>query len=162
MKCESCNINDATVQVKQVADGMVREVHLCADCAEQSGLQSPAAMVDFIFGAGSPLQVKKQSAQVQKSCPACHMHAADFQKSNRLGCGQCYETFAETLMPMIDNMHRAVRHVGKAPAREAVRSQIESLRVSLQKAINEQAFEDAAEIRDKIKMLESHGGEIDA
>jgi protein arginine kinase activator len=154
MKCESCKSNDATVRVKQVADGLVKEVNLCAACAEQNGLKSPAAMADFFFGAGSPVPVRSEERGPQKSCPVCHMREGDYQKTNRLGCESCYETFSEQLIPLVDNMHRSTRHVGKTPSHEKTRSQMENLRIELQKAVNRQAFEEAAEIRDRIKALE--------
>jgi protein arginine kinase activator len=154
MKCEACNNHDASVQVKQVADGMVKEVYLCAECAEKSGLKSPAVMADFLFGVGSP--TKGDEANARKSCPGCHMHGSDFQKSSRLGCAQCYETFAGELTPMIESMHRAQRHTGKAPAREAVRAEVDALQAKLQRAVDQQNFEAAAEIRDQIKALECH------
>lgn len=155
MKCEACHCNDATVQVKQVTDGQVREVYLCAVCAEKNGLKSPGVMADFLFGAAASMEPPLASTvETQKSCPACHLRGRDFQKTNRLGCAQCYETFAETLGPMIESMHRATRHQGKTPANETMRRSIEALRAKLSRAVNRQAFEEAATLRDEIKALE--------
>jgi protein arginine kinase activator len=154
MKCEACNKHEASVQVKQVADGMVKEVYLCAGCAEKSGMKSPAAMADFLFGVGS--LPSGSAPKASKSCPGCHMRSSDFQKNSRLGCAQCYDTFSDELTPMVESMHRAQRHTGKAPAREAVRAEVDGLQAKLQHAVQQQNFESAAEIRDEIKALESH------
>ena len=153
MKCEACHSAEATVQVKQVADGMVKEVFLCPACAEKSGLKSPAAMADFLFGVGSPV-FAEASPETQKSCPMCHMRGSDFRKTSRLGCERCYETFADELAPMIENMHRSFQHCGKTPTHEQTRVQIASLQASLRDAVERQAFEEAAGIRDEIKALE--------
>jgi len=152
MKCEACHSNTATVQVKQVADGTVKEVFLCASCAENSGLKSPAAMADFLFGVGSPPGAGASAAQ--KSCPVCHMRGSDFNKTSRLGCEHCYETFADELIPMIEGMHRSLRHTGKTPTREHTRVELDGLRTKLRKAVERQAFEDAAGLRDQIRALE--------
>lgn len=154
MKCEACHNAAATVQVKQVADGLVKEVFLCPACAEKSGLKSPAAMADFLFGVGSPV-FSEASPEAQKSCPVCHMRGSDFRQTSRLGCEHCYETFTDELAPMIENMHRSFQHVGKTPAHEQTRTQIEALQVLLRHAIERQAFEEAAGIRDEINALEA-------
>jgi protein arginine kinase activator len=154
MKCESCNSADATVQVKQVADGQVKEVFLCQGCAEKSGLKSPAAMADFLFGVGSPVATPDKPSAL-KSCPVCHMRGTDFQKTSRLGCERCYETFSDDLQPMIETMHRAFKHAGKMPVREQHRAEIDTLQAELRAAVERQAFEDAADIRDRIRAIES-------
>ena len=156
MKCESCHKADATVQVKQVADGMVKEVFLCSDCAENSGLKSPAAVADFLFGfSGAKSKPESVSgSDNKKRCQVCNMSRTEFKKHSRLGCENCYETFAAELMPMIDDMHRALKHTGKAPARESSRAEIETLKAQLIKAVQSQAFEEAAQFRDRIKALE--------
>jgi protein arginine kinase activator len=154
MKCESCHKAEATVQVKQVADGMVKEVFLCAECAENSGLKSPAAMADFLFGMSSAMGGAKPAQDEKRRCPECDMSGSEFNKNNRLGCESCYETFAIELLPMIDEMHRAVKHIGKVPAQESFRAEIETLKADLIKAVKCQDFESAAVIRDRIKELE--------
>jgi protein arginine kinase activator len=154
MKCESCHIKEATVQVKQVADGIVREVFLCSECAKISGLQSPAAIADFLFGADQPMPVTNKSKHNNKRCPVCHLTQDDFNKTSRLGCENCYEAFADELIPMIDELHRSVKHIGKVPERISSRSQIAILKEKLLEAVHRQAFEEAAEFRDMIKALE--------
>jgi protein arginine kinase activator len=155
MKCESCHSNDATVQVKQVADGLVKEVFLCAGCAQKSGLKSPAAMADFLFGAtDSPVLTVAATTEL-KSCPVCHMRGTDLKKNARLGCESCYETFSDDLLPMIETMHRSLKHIGKTSVREQSRAEIAALETQLKRAVELQAFEDAAGIRDEIKALES-------
>jgi len=154
MKCETCHIKEATVQVKQVADGTVKEVFLCSECAESSGLKSPAAIADFLFGADQPMPVANKSKQGNRRCPVCRLTQSDFNKNSRLGCESCYETFADELLPMIDELHRAVKHIGKVPERISSQSQISILKEKLLEAVHRQAFEEAAEFRDQIKVLE--------
>ena len=56
-------------------------------------------------------------------------------------------------------MHKGLRHTGKVPARLAgirVRSeQLRTLRRSLDEAIHDERYEDAAQIRDELAALEA-------
>lgn len=155
MKCESCHIKEASVQVKQVADGMVKEVFLCSECAEKSGLKSPAAIADFLFSTDIPLPVTENHKNDNKRCPVCGLSRNDFNEKSRLGCETCYETFIEDLLPIFDELHRSIKHVGKTPGHESARIKIAYLKDKLMKAVGRQAFEDAARFRDQIKVLES-------
>ena len=102
--------------------------------------------------------------------PALHaMNAAllcTFGQIRRFGCSHCYEAFGEALVPLFRRLHGNQKHMGKIPARAGadvkVRKEIERLRKELQKRIAEEAFEEAARIRDEIRRLESEhrlGGE---
>ena len=60
---------------------------------------------------------------------------------------------------MIKNMHRGVIHTGKVPAKLAAarlrEQELGSLQLDLEKAVKEENFEDAASIRDRIRLLET-------
>ena len=104
------------------------------------------------------------------SCPACGMAYDEFKKAGRLGCADCYGAFAPQLERLLKRIHGADRHRGKGPiaARPASEpeplsaiesatpdsSQLEQLRAELAKAVSEEAFEEAAELRDRIRALE--------
>jgi protein arginine kinase activator len=87
----------------------------------------------------------------------CGFTQADFKKSGRLGCPECYQTFAEGLSGLLKTMHKGVRHIGKAP--EALRRSRETgdrlklLQKKLNKAVETEDFEAAAALRDEIKIL---------
>lgn len=160
MICEFCERNEATVHLKQVCNGDVREMDICADCARERGfdVQSPLSMTDFLFGMGGPPKAREEERE--KACGSCHMRTSDFKKSSRLGCPSCYEHFAEELAPMLKSMHKAVRHVGKTPVHERIEGDIHLLRDELQKCIAGQDFERAAVLRDRIKALSARGAAL--
>jgi len=153
MLCEFCEENEATLHFKQVYSGDVKEINVCAECAEERGfdVQSPLPVTDFLFGMGSLANASKPAEE--KTCGTCHMRPSDFKKSSRLGCPTCYETFGEQLEPMLKGMHKGLRHVGKVLAREKMDSDLASRRSELQRSIAEQDFERAAVLRDEIKVL---------
>jgi len=99
-------------------------------------------------------------------CPACGATLQDFRESGRLGCPQCYSTFAAPLRTLLRRIHGASRHIGEpyAPpvtgAGDAVPDDLESLaavralREQLQRAVDAENFELAARLRDEIRERE--------
>ncbi|MFN8855015.1 MAG: UvrB/UvrC motif-containing protein, partial [Planctomycetaceae bacterium] len=76
----------------------------------------------------------------------------------RLGCSDCYTAFREELLPLLENIHGDIQHVGKAPRRAPLdsrrRQDLIRLRSELKTAISEESYERAAELRDQIQQLE--------
>ena len=153
MMCELCNENAATVHFKQILNGQEREMGICADCARTHGfdVQSPLAMTDFLFGIGVQ---DASDPSAEKSCPVCHMRHSDFQKSSRMGCPHCYDTFTDQLLPMLAAMQSGPQHQGKVPASQRMQRDVTNLQVVLDKAVADQDFEQAAVLRDKINSIE--------
>jgi len=92
----------------------------------------------------------------------------DFQKSGRLGCGKCYDTFAENLSELFKKIHGSDRHVGKMlfATKETGKDQnkrLNSLKNELDDLVRTEEFEKAALLRDKIndlkKKIETEGGQ---
>lgn len=157
MLCESCKKKEATVHLTQVIGGEVKKVHLCAECAQKSGinLQSPLSITDLLVGMGlSKPAERPEREEAERSCPRCHMRRTDFKKTGRFGCAYCYEAFADELPPLLKAMHRSDHHSGKIPRRERIRveatSQLADLQRRMEKAIAEENFEEAARLRDAI------------
>jgi protein arginine kinase activator len=149
MICESCHEKEATVHLTQVAEGAVKKVHLCEECAAKSGfdIHGPLSIQDILLGMG---QVSGDaSAGPERSC--------------RLGCPDCYETFAAELLPLIKAMHRSDQHMGKVPSREgtAVRlsSEIAVIQKALDQAIAGENYEEAARLRDQIQGARNRAAE---
>ena len=153
MQCELCKEREATVHLTQVIEGSIKKMHLCEDCAAKSGVdvKGPVSITDILLGMGL---TKPAAAGTERSCPRCHMRRADFKKTGRFGCGTCYEAFAEELPPLLKAMHRAEQHAGKAPAAErtrvAVTAELDELERALQAAVQQEHFEEAARLRDRI------------
>src|SRR5947209_5984416 len=159
MLCDVCKCNDATVFLTQILEGKMQKVNLCEACSKEKGVQDPTgfALADLLLGIGAAEEIEK-GAPTQK-CPLCGFTQADFKKTGRLGCSACYETFAEGLGSLLKAMHKGTSHVGKVPARLArtlqLDAQMKNLQRDLEKAIESENFESAAELRDQIKELES-------
>jgi protein arginine kinase activator len=159
MLCDICKTNEATVHLTQIVDGEVRKVDLCAACAKAKNLTEHPdfSLADVMLGLGAAEGIKASSADGQ--CPACGLTLADFKKTGRLGCGECWATFEKGLSSLLRDMHRGAKHVGKVPKRslqaKEVGERLQSLEQQLKQAIQEERFEDAATLRDQIRQLEA-------
>lgn len=155
MLCEICGDKEATIQLTQVINNNVKKINLCHGCAADSGLdvEGSLSMTEMLLGLGAK---KEEDSEVsKKSCPVCHMRFADFKKTLRLGCRNCYEAFIEELNPVLEGMHKGTVHVGKIPVKAARKLQrmasAGALKKALKNAIDTENYEEAARLRDEIK-----------
>ena len=156
MLCMCCKQNPAKVHLTQIVGDKMQKVDLCEECARQKGVNDPAgfSLADLLLGLGAAQEIAPPGAEEVK-CPSCGFTQADFKKAGRLGCSQCYHTFAEGLESLLKSMHKGTRHVGKVP--QALRrsrdlnDRLKHLQKKLDKAVTSEDFEQAASLRDEIK-----------
>lgn len=159
MQCDVCQQKEATVFLTQIVGGKMQKVNLCESCSKEKGVNDPTgfALADLLLGMGAAQEIER--APGGTSCPVCGFTQADFKKTGRLGCSACYDVFAEGLESMLKNMHKGPHHVGKAPANflkhQKFEEKIKSLQTNLDKAVAEEEYEKAADLRDQIRKIES-------
>ena len=159
MQCCVCKEKPATVHLTQIVGEKMQKLDLCEDCAKAKGINDPTsfAMADLMLGLGASQELDPSAGAKEIKCPRCGFSQADFKKSGRLGCSECYETFAEGLSGLLKSMHKGTRHIGKAP--EVLRKsremgdRLKMLQKKLTKAIDDENYEAAATLRDQIKAL---------
>jgi protein arginine kinase activator len=168
MQCQFCKKREATIHVTNVENNAVRAIHLCAQCAEERGIdelkKSNFAMTDFVAGLFDSALAASEKEAAPETCPNCGTSYSTFQEMGRLGCSGCYEYFERQLMPLLRSIHGNTRHVGKIPQRfgkqVGLRRKTRKLQEELDLAIQLEHFERAAELRDEIRKLgESERGE---
>lgn len=180
MKCERCHNEEAEVHIKQSVDGKVQEFHLCRGCAHelvQEGVIPNFEMdwpVSNLLGAlwGKPAGHVTRSSGAESSlvCPQCGMSFPEFRKTGKFGCAGCYGAFRDMIRPMLRKFQGTTVHRGRHPGEHVDRTspvetgtrpmdEVERLRRDLRLAIEEERYEAAAELRDRIRSLES-GGEV--
>ena len=75
-----------------------------------------------------------------------------------MGCSNCYDTFKDKLEPIFNDIQQKSIHIGKQPknleAYKPSTDSIELLKEKLNIAINNENYEEAIKLRDKIKELE--------
>jgi protein arginine kinase activator len=176
MICEYCKQRHANVTVTQIQNGQKIERHYCEVCAAQfhpfqfEASEEPASLQQLISNwFNFTPSAKKESAgavtQVTKSCPTCGFTYRDFLQKGKFGCEHCYETFQQHLPNLLQRIQAGTKHVGyveEERTAQKMEQEIADLRKQMQSAISEERFEDAAKIRDEIRVLESnrnHKGE---
>ena len=168
MKCQKCGINEATTHIKQIINGHKSEVWLCHKCAGEENVFSsfkPAADYDFenffsnLWGAPTPELKQPQNNSI---CKTCGTTLRDIQSRGKLGCSDCYSVFERILQRPLKEIHGSVTHTGKLPKSTAkglrLNYEIDKLKDELSRAVLDQNFEKAAELRDKIKEMEQQRG----
>ncbi|MGF1449544.1 MAG: UvrB/UvrC motif-containing protein [Opitutales bacterium] len=159
LKCDLCDAQ-ATVHLTQIVDKQIHKVNLCESCAQKKGVTDPEgfSLSDLLaqnIGGDSALTGAEGGAGLR--CEKCGYTAAKLKKTGRLGCPVCYDAMGRLVSPMLDNIHRGTRHLGKVPHRLLDRlrhkRRLRDLQALLDASIKEERYEDAAQYRDQIEQL---------
>src|SRR5208282_5078110 len=160
VKCQSCS-KPATVHLTDIVDGHKKELHLCQQCAEQQQLVKHQelnlpAIIQTVIGQHIG-QLTDELARL--TCPACGIKYMEFRAEGRLGCPHDYDVFRVGLEPLLQRIHRSGRHTGKAPRRRprspAQEAELVELRRRLRLAVESEAYEEAARVRDLLRQKEA-------
>ena len=157
MQCCVCKDREAKVHLTQIVGDKMQKVDLCEECAKAKGVNDPAgfSLADLLLGLGASQEMEQASGGGDLKCPHCGFTQADFKKAGRLGCSECYVTFADGLDGLLKSMHKGTKHLGKVPQSlqqsRDLSDKLKSLQKKLDKAVEEEDFEQAALIRDEIK-----------
>lgn len=162
MQCENCGKADASIQVTRVEDNEMRVQHLCGTCAAEQGIDSVAAggnlpLADFLAQIGSGISDEPTASG---RCPSCGLTPAQLKQSGRLGCATCYAHYKHHLQGLLRRLHGGTQHVGKValapnPGPGGRKARADSLRRSLQRAVDSEDFEHAATLRDQIRRMDA-------
>jgi protein arginine kinase activator len=170
MLCQNCLKNQSNYHFTKIVNGNKSEYHLCESCAREKGdiIQGPgnsfsihnllSGMLNIEFG---PATAHVQQAETK--CGTCGMTFRQFSKKGRFGCAECYSAFANQLEPVIRRVQsNNTMHHGKVPANrtqeqvnpfEQVTQQLAKLEQELQTEIQNEQYERAAVLRDRITNL---------
>lgn len=159
MNCQSCG-QPATVHLTDFVNGKKRERHFCEECAEKQELLKQqelnlTAILQSVIGQ----HVGGQADELSRlTCPTCGIKYMEFKAAGRCGCPNDYRVFREPLLPLLERIHRGVRHVGKVPPHAlqhaALQNELRDLRQQLRTAVEQEAYEEAARLRDLIRQKE--------
>ena len=164
MRCERCKKNRATVHMKHPLSGIKKELYLCEECSETVQI---IVLLDNMFednlknihfvptGALKDLHAH----ECKFVCKECGVSFEELKKGGYLGCTTCYQDFCDILKPFLEGSHGNTTHEGKYPRRGGKslkrENEILKLRFLLNKSIEEEDFEKAAFLRDKIRFLDT-------
>lgn len=166
MLCEHCRQNEAVVYLTKIENDKKVQLSLCEKCASEyqqqfaAGFEPTFSIHQFLTNlfSDTPETAREQLRQSEEACPECGFSYPAFREKGKLGCGYCYEAFKDKLELVLKRIHGSSSHAGKFPekigGKVKAQHQIKKLKSTLQKLVSEERFEEAAEVRDKIKELE--------
>ena len=167
MLCDECGKREANVHIMQIGPDGRMERNLCEHCATltygdwidgPSKAKKEVSPNEFLQSAFRGAQKEEPQGSETLSCPVCGMTYEEVKKTGRMGCDECYRAFRAQMEPFIRRVHGGNLHKGKIPRRTGramgMQQEIVNLRARLQQAVSQEAYEQAAEYRDKIRELE--------
>ncbi|MEZ6064319.1 MAG: UvrB/UvrC motif-containing protein [Planctomycetaceae bacterium] len=158
-KCRRCH-KPATLHITEIKEGEIRALHLCEVCAQDYLSNVEAGDVNAEEPDKLPGGFEAESkAEQDESCPHCGITYKQFRSRGRLGCPHDYDVFRERLGPLLESIHGERQHIGKSPqSRPSVsrrQHELVRLRGALKGAVEAEDYEQAAQLRDEIRQLES-------
>lgn len=168
MLCQKCNKNEATGIIKQTINGKTNELYLCPLCLKEFGIFQPGGITGELdigkffggfFNMFPPSAIPAANHTPAGKCRSCGATLHDFMSTGKAGCPECYTSFYDGLVPILQRIHGTSTHKGKFPKTASPeigrKRELSELKLELTKAISEQEFEKAAVLRDKIKLIEN-------
>jgi protein arginine kinase activator len=158
MKCQKCP-NAATLHITEIlGEDHVDELHLCEVCAHKYLSEpQPKSAGKAAVAAGDD---EEEMGGTHHECDLCGVKFVDFRNTGRLGCPHDYDVFREELVQLLENIHGETKHVGKVPRRQPrnkqAQAELTQLRKQLSQAVHREAYEEAAQLRDRIRRLEEN------
>lgn len=173
MKCQKCD-NPATFHITEILDGKPVEIHLCSEHAQEYLNQTQdlipgnsnmaSALASHLAQQLALTKVSTEFSETdQETCPTCGNTFFEFRTQSRLGCPEDYTVFRKQMDALLMNIHGETTHVGKKPKHfgeeESRRcTSLIGLRHKLEKLVEDEKYEEASVLRDKIRQLEKEAG----
>ncbi len=175
-KCDNCS-KPATVHLTEIKGGKKIEKHLCEQCAAQNeGLQVKGHTPINELLTNFVMTHSGLTKELTHACEHCGITWGEFRQHGLLGCQHDYELFEKDLTPLLQRAHEgATHHSGKVPIRNGTAAgapaadsattaiqprkkkgpDVAKLKKELQKAVETEDYERAAELRDAIRQAEA-------
>lgn len=165
--CNECGLKDGTVKVRRIDGTAVEELLLCDDCAKNHGIDrgyrwrrpSTGDLLEHL------IDPTVGDSDDETQCPICGTGRESLRKTGRVGCAECYRT----LQPEVGKLINEVRegrgplvsgggYRGRMPRKlrryKALFVDRELMREQLRSALEEESYEDAADLRDQLSELD--------
>ena len=147
MLCCICKEKEAKVHLTQIAGDKMQKVDLCEECAKTKGVNDPTgfSLADLLLGLGASQEIEQAAGGAELKCSRCGFTQADFKKAGRLGCPECYKTFAELAQRVMDVCAVELRDARSASGRSLNNTRIDK-----------DEFNQAVEIIEKARNRKQH------
>ncbi len=162
VKCEVCKQRESVIHIQQVIGDERVDMYLCEVCAHEKGVSQRDDKIELTVSqllAG--LLEGKAEDDTERSvdeCPSCGRNVSEVKADGRLGCPECYSSFATEIRAMQRNLSGSTQHKGKLPKRIKEYKELlidrQNLKSELDEAVRNEDYETAAALRDRIREIE--------
>jgi protein arginine kinase activator len=159
MLCQICHKSTAVIKVSHAINEKKIEMNLCKSCAEDKGFNNPLFNLpqlfeNFIAELIGQEVLENRAEDAAKKCPSCGSSWDNFHDTGLLGCDICYQAYEDDLNVILRRIHGSNKHIGSRPKSHRYvvdETELDGMRKELQRAIKNENFEKAAELRDIIR-----------
>ena len=162
MNCEVCGLRSATHIFVEVTREHRLERRVCETCAWKLALALPeGASVKPVAPKRPMLPPGKE--EMERVCSRCGRPYTEVKKTLLVGCAECYAAFLENLKAFLKKLHDTeVVYKGRAyahdPRRRTLMEERQELLSRLEELVSEERFEEAARVRDRLRVIEEELG----
>jgi protein arginine kinase activator len=174
--CDECKSKPAYRRILETKDGVKRYIYVCRDCYYNKQKNATIKLMDNI---AIKTITPTQTTRAQSVCSKCNTTESEFVRTSILGCENCYIDLVRPILKMIKSAQGGFIHKGKSPY-DAVSSeniiklnsdfekskpakpdkptyfsQHQALKDKLEKAIRDEDFELACQLRDQLNTLDT-------
>lgn len=161
MKCNICGKKNAIIHIQQVSGTEEISINICEKCAMERGFHFGSKEFDLSFNnlITNFNNIKKaiDAQENSKICIECGAIFEEFKKSGIAGCGACYTEFNKYISSYLKKTARSCQHIGKHPSKIKIlrrkQHEVFGLKKQLTKAVNCENYEEAAILKDKIRLV---------
>lgn len=161
MKCNICGKKNAVIHIQQVSGTEEVSINICEKCAMERGLRFGSKEFDLSFknliANFSNIKKALDAKENSKICIECGAIFEELKKTGIAGCGACYTEFNKYISSYLKKTANSCQHIGKHPFKIKIltrkRQEVFGLKKQLNKAVNSENFEEAAILKDKIRLV---------
>lgn len=160
MLCDKCKKYEACYHSTLIVNGESKSTHLCEKCAQKEGVLNRGynSIFDEFRSLTNFLGFDDFEDRI---CPTCNSSLRQFKRTGLLGCANCYNVFEDEIediikriQPSVENKVDNISFNVESKKEELSKEQtLVKLKSDLQKAIQEERYEDAGVINKQIKSL---------
>lgn len=157
--CENCK-KPCLIHFTQIVNGQMQKLDMCETCPKAQQMKSPMefGLMEHLLGIAMQKGLKQQIVSLSgTACEACGYTENEFKRTGRLGCPRCYDVFVLPKTDLLQKIQDSNLHKGKFPKNQekrALKVRILNLTKELNNCISKEEYEQAAKIRDQIKILQ--------
>lgn len=170
MKCQICHQNEAQIVFTQVVSTGKVVLHICTECARSKGLsieiehtQPTISVASFLVDFNGEKE-KPDEEVPDLTCGVCGLTYSAFKESGLFGCDQCHLAFDQYVRRLLKQIHGTAVHTEAVPQhmtdKITLKQKIMELNHQLRESVNNENYERAAELRDRIAALEKEREQV--